>query len=1140
MLNIGMLASGGGEYYVGEVATSAEDYYTGRGEAAGRWVGSLAKQLELSGEVDPAEFRRLLDGRDPHSGEVLVSAAGSASLAAARRGPQDPSEAGDVLDVVQAAAAINRSTRYVRMLLDEGSRYAERVATDPTAEPPKSYLAGSTSVTEKGTVRWSVPRGEVDRYLSSHRDKQHRAAYDVTLRPPKSVSVLWALGDERIRAEVRSAHTAAVDSTVSYLESHAIRAREKGIKVTDGVVAAAFDHRTSRAGDPLLHTHVVTANMTKVTDGSWRTLYSPGLFEHAKAGGCVYQAHLRHELQTRLGVEFTPVTNGTAEVDGIPEDVMRLFSKRRQEIEEVLAESGTGSARSAQIATLETRKAKQYGVDPETLVERWRSEAATIGFTPEHLDGVVGRVDGPTAIDDAAWERLFAIMAGPHGLTAMAATFTRSDVTAAIASAAGASLTAVGVDRMAGRFLGDTRRAVVAERVRGSRPGVQQRFTTPEIRDAEVRLLHLASANAGEAYVDPETVADVLATRTELSAEQVVMITGLCETARVLQAVEGRPGAGKTYATEAVVAAHVADGVPILGCAVSAAAAAELESQAGFERSMMPATTIARMLIDLDRHGLADRSVIVVDEASMASTRDLHRLARHAESAGGRMVLIGDPDQHGAVEAGGIFARLCADETHPTIRLVENRRQADHGDRLAVEEYREGRIADALARLDEGGKVVRCSSAGEAFDAMAADWYAARLSGGVDPMIAGPNSTRRALNERARILLATAGDLTGDPLVVKGRDFQVGEQIVCRRNARHLTGQQGDFVKNGSVGTVESIDHAQRSMTVAFDNEGTIELPAKYLESGHVDYGYARTTYGVQGQTHRQARYLPTDLSGFEEGYVALTRGADGTKVFIIDGTEAVEGGEDAHGPVERTQRSIETLTPSLQRRRAQTIATQHARPSRHQRSLSTVSLELRKLERAMASCPPDVSVMIEQARSGIEALSVKERAWRDASTNADQPARERAASELTSLSSRSTRMQRRLDALVVQQERHETWTTEHADVIERYDDVRAEERELVAAIRSDPDRHLPGVARARLGHATDYQPDRHRIDAAKIRVAVYLARWEPALGAGEDEVAEILGGLPDDPVARIERQEVIEALGQLPVGVDQTVGVDL
>ena len=103
-----------------------------------------------------------------------------------------------MLDVAQAAAAINRSTRYVRMLLDEGSRHSERAANDPTVEAPKSHLAGTASLTENGAVRWSVPRAEIDRYLSSHKDKQHRAAYDVTLRPPKSVSVLWALGDDPV------------------------------------------------------------------------------------------------------------------------------------------------------------------------------------------------------------------------------------------------------------------------------------------------------------------------------------------------------------------------------------------------------------------------------------------------------------------------------------------------------------------------------------------------------------------------------------------------------------------------------------------------------------------------------------------------------------------------------------------------------------------------------------------------------------------------------------------------------------------------------------------------------------------------------------------------------------------------------
>ena len=211
MLNIGTLASGGGEYYVGEVATSAEDYYAGRGESAGRWVGSVATELGLRGEVDPTEFRRVLDGRHPETGAVLVSGAGSASRAASRRPQPAAVEEAPVLDVLQVAVSVGRSPRFVRMLLAEGDRFRERQADDASAVPPRSYLLGESAASGGGSARWTVARRELERYVSTQTTKEHRAAYDLTLRPPKSVSVLWALGDDQVRAEVRAAHSAAVD-----------------------------------------------------------------------------------------------------------------------------------------------------------------------------------------------------------------------------------------------------------------------------------------------------------------------------------------------------------------------------------------------------------------------------------------------------------------------------------------------------------------------------------------------------------------------------------------------------------------------------------------------------------------------------------------------------------------------------------------------------------------------------------------------------------------------------------------------------------------------------------------------------------------------------------------------------------------
>src|SRR5205814_2395274 len=128
-----------------------------------------------------------------------------------------------------------------------------------------------------------------------------RPGYDRTLRPRESVRILWRLGDEKRRRVIREPHREAVDCVVEYVERHARYARrsngDRGKVETAGLVAAAFDHRTSRAGDPLLHTHVVTANLTRTSDGNWQAIDGRPLFDQARPRGFLYQAHTRHLLR---------------------------------------------------------------------------------------------------------------------------------------------------------------------------------------------------------------------------------------------------------------------------------------------------------------------------------------------------------------------------------------------------------------------------------------------------------------------------------------------------------------------------------------------------------------------------------------------------------------------------------------------------------------------------------------------------------------------------------------------------------------------------------------------------------------------------------------------------------------------------
>lgn len=228
---------------------------------------------------------------------------------------------------------------------------------------------------------------------------QKVSGWDLTFSAPKSVSALWAVGGGEVGVEVKEAHAAAVAAGLAYLEAHGCFSRtgKAGLAQvdTEGFLAAAFDHRTSRAGDPQLHTHVLISGRVRCADGSWRALESRALHGELKTAGMLYQAALRAELTARLGVAWTlPDRHGQAEVLGVPHALVEHWSSRRAEIEalarlrSIEAEQALGRSLTAeerreayQQATLDTRPAKARcgdGID-ESLFDRWRADAAEVG-----------------------------------------------------------------------------------------------------------------------------------------------------------------------------------------------------------------------------------------------------------------------------------------------------------------------------------------------------------------------------------------------------------------------------------------------------------------------------------------------------------------------------------------------------------------------------------------------------------------------------------------------------------------------------------------------------------------------------------------------------------------------------------------
>lgn len=466
------------------------------------------------------------------------------------------------------------------------------------------------------------------------------AGFDLTFRAPKSVSLLAGLGDPDTARAVRDAHDAAVDSAFGYLEREAARSRtgKNGVHEIEvrGLVAAAFRHRTSRAGDPHLHTHVLVANMAEGVDGKWRTLDGRWLYLHGSTAGYLYEAQLRHELTTRLGIEWGLVTNGIADVVGIDPTVREHFSDRRRQIDEHLDEVGFRSARSAQLATLATRTAKQEVLDDRSMRTVWEAKAREIGWTSTDLIDVLDRV--PRSAVDTDRSELARVLASPEGITKQASSFDRRDLLRAVCERLPAGATVTTIEHLADQFV---RSREVVRLVPSDDPGLlssnvirradgriiaamgsyEARWSTIELVEIERHLVtrSVARTNEGAGVVDANVIADVMARRPTLAAEQAEMVARLCTSGNGVDVVTAAAGTGKTYTLDAAREAWERAGCQVIGAALAGIAAQELESTAAIKSS-----TLAMLQIDLDarRVRLDDHTVIVIDEAGMAGTRD--------------------------------------------------------------------------------------------------------------------------------------------------------------------------------------------------------------------------------------------------------------------------------------------------------------------------------------------------------------------------------------------------------------------------------------------------------------------------------------------------------------------------------------
>jgi conjugative relaxase-like TrwC/TraI family protein len=726
------------------------------------------------------------------------------------------------------------------------------------------------------------------------------SGYDLVFSCPKSISVLHALTeDEQVRREISEAHESAWQAALAYLEreacvvrrGHGGASREHG----DGFVAAAFRHRTSRAQDPHLHTHVIVANMTHTVDGKWRALDGEAILRtYRLAAGYLYEAQLRHELTQRLGLAWSEPVKGMGELAQMPEEAVRAFSTRRRSLVEHMEALGTEGFAAARVAALATREAKEQ-VDLPRLREQWLARAAEHGLGRRELGALVDR-DREVSVElecDQLAIRLF----GRAGLTEKQSTFTMPELVCAIAGSLrdGAPIeqllaTAEELAQFPGVELLD----------RGDSPGRPARFSTRELLQVEQRALELALAgrNVDAPCADRRILARTLMeSGPMLSGEQRTLVHEAASRPDRIVCVVGAAGAGKTTALCVLADAYRESGVPVLGAAPSGRAADELASATGIRTS-----TLHRLLLDAQAEGgLPRRCVLVIDEAGMAETRVLAPLLELVEQAAGKAILVGDPQQLPAVGAGGLYPALC--ERLGAIELTENRRQRDLTERQALSRLRDGDPEAYLTHAARHGRLELADDPTIAKQRLLEDWWqAARhdLRGTV--MLAHRRDDVRDLNDAARTLLVRAGRLGGDALELGGREFRIGDRVICRRNDPHLR------VHNGMRATVIELDETGLSLRT---DAGALRSLSPSYAAEQLEHGYALTGHAAQGATVERTFVLLRDQGALQEwGYVACSRARAETQLYLAAQTPEPEAyGRELTGPSapERVARALTT-----------------------------------------------------------------------------------------------------------------------------------------------------------------------------------------------------------------------------------------
>ncbi|NKX28707.1 AAA family ATPase [Rhodobacteraceae bacterium R_SAG6] len=776
------------------------------------------------------------------------------------------------------------------------------------------------------------PDGELmGRHINGER--KHRPGIDLTFSASKSASVAaFVIGDQR----VIDAHDAAVRTAMKVVEERFVKTRfqqdgEITTKNAEGIIAGIYRHDTSRALDPNLHSHAVITNIAKNEEGGYTAIRNEDIYNNRKLITEIYRSDFENSMREQ-GIATERGRYGEVNISGIPQEVTEAFSKRRQEILKAMEGKGIDySPETASKAALATRAVKHKDLDRDALRAEWRAEGLAAGLTKDQLDKqFIENSPTPATKERPSSPQLVAPMkpeyqqAEPAQPGAANATLVSSVVgwmknliatpqvqhseparAAKTAETPEGTAVTKAIQHVSERSSVYERSELAAAALRFSQ-GIGISKIDEEI-DRLITAKELFShSKDGEHLTDKETVAtegsilktwrkgekapslnlgpqrgvagvvdlaDRLSKEETMTAGQREAIdTSLSGTGRYV-GVQGLAGSGKTYMAQKLSEIAAEGGYSVKGYAPTLQAVNELN------KVVDSAATVASIVSSERNYPQKvgnSRSILLVDEASMLSAKDMRSFMDYAErTKAARVVFVGDTKQLDAVSAGQPFAQM-QEAGMRTAVMDEIQRQRDGNLKAAVYDAVRGDIAGAFDKLQDS-----IEKADNPRQAAADKYLALSPEDRSETRILTLNNTARAeINGAVREGLKAEGSLSQDGLSVQGL---VPRPMTSVEKSDSQNYAPGDVVQpivdNREVGLqrntlyrIEHVDHATNTLSVERETDGErISIPLA-AQAGHQPLGASLVAYQNEAREISTGEAVRVRITDKDQGLTNGTR----------------------------------------------------------------------------------------------------------------------------------------------------------------------------------------------------------------------------------------------------------------------------